>query len=345
MVLFWSESEFCGPYRGSCGPNAMAMGASWAYQSYQGTSAEPATVRMVRRMQAANRCDANGVTNGGKITAQFLADGFAVDRQASGSNFAAWLAARLARPNVAVVELSNGQALRDSISGQSEDASNLQYHFILACFYHTGGYSPHFGVSLPAGFACSDGDNNANNPIVGGVRTRRIADHRLQFYPTSVLAAARPVDLIAIAPRVALGGPTSNGGGNSMAGVPSGWSDDGTTLKAPNGVPVVFGFRNAVLHAGEAGAEIPVPWEAMNYPLAAEYASASIEPGNPSIGGGSRQDFRLGSLGYTTTRGVYRIWIGQDVLALGAVARQAQQSIAQTAALQAKLDKVKADVA
>jgi hypothetical protein len=91
--------------------------------------------------------------------------------------------------------------------------------------------------------------------------------------------------------------------------VPTGWKDDGKTLVAPNGVPVVMGFREYVL--GHS-------WDANNWPLAAEQvvSSGSIEPGNVSIGPGSRQDFRLTSLGWTETRNVYVIYVGQDIRAL-----------------------------
>ncbi len=89
--------------------------------------------------------------------------------------------------------------------------------------------------------------------------------------------------------------------------IPVGWKDDGKTLVAPNGVPVVRRFRDYILAHG---------WLAGNYPLKPEAALDSIEPGNASIGAGSRQDFRLSSLGYTTTRGVYVIWVGQDLVAL-----------------------------
>ena len=82
---------------------------------------------------------------------------------------------------------------------------------------------------------------------------------------------------------------------------PTGWKDDGKTLIAPNGIPVVHGFRDYVL------AHI---WDANNFPLAPEQviSSGSIEPGNAAIGPGSRQDFRLSSLGWTTTRNVYVIY-------------------------------------
>jgi hypothetical protein len=107
--------------------------------------------------------------------------------------------------------------------------------------------------------------------------------------------------------------------------IPSGWSDDGQTLTAHNKMTVVKGFRNEVLAGG---------WDADDWPLAVEYTSDSIEPGNPSIGAGSRQDFRKGSLGWTESKGVYRIWVRQD---LQAYARMLADARAQIAALQGEL--------
>jgi hypothetical protein len=109
--------------------------------------------------------------------------------------------------------------------------------------------------------------------------------------------------------------------------IPNGWHDDGVTLTAPNGIAVVKGFRNYILNN---------PWVDYDYPLAVEYTSSSIEPGNPAIGAGSRQDFRLGSLGYTTTKGVYQIWIGQDFVA------QQQQIAADKATISALQSRIAA---
>ena len=109
--------------------------------------------------------------------------------------------------------------------------------------------------------------------------------------------------------------------------LPSGWKDDGKTLVAPNGVPVVHGFRDYVLTHN---------WEAHNWPLAPEQVitSGSIEPGNASIGPGSRQDFRLASLGWTEARNVYVIYVGQDIQALS---HQLVAANAQIATLEAQV--------
>jgi hypothetical protein len=102
-----------------------------------------------------------------------------------------------------------------------------------------------------------------------------------------------------------------NEGGATTMTIPGGWKDDGKTLVAPNGVPVVRGFRDYVLSYSGG-------WEANNWPVVPEQviSSGSIEPGNASIGPGSRQDFRVTSLGWTEARNVYVIYVGQDIQAL-----------------------------
>jgi hypothetical protein len=116
----------------------------------------------------------------------------------------------------------------------------------------------------------------------------------------------------------------------NVSTIPTGWKDDGKTLVAPNGVPVVMGFREYVLaHSGENGGENG--WDANNWPLAAErvITSGSIEPGNAAIGPGSRQDFRLTSLGWTQSRNVYVIYVGQDIRALEQQLAAANAHVAQ----------------
>lgn len=116
------------------------------------------------------------------------------------------------------------------------------------------------------------------------------------------------------------GGPQTEG--SESVGIPEGWHDDGTTLTAPNGVVVVKGFREWVLTH---------PWDHDDYPLAVERVLPSIEPGNPSIGAGSRQDFRMTSLGWTTSRNVYKIWVGQDITALQAQVAKLEAQLKETA--------------
>ncbi len=87
-------------------------------------------------------------------------------------------------------------------------------------------------------------------------------------------------------------------GGPTMNNIPAGWHDDGTTLTAPNGVPVVLGFRAHILNAPS--------WDAGNMPQEAEYHADQVLLHNIAIGAGQRQCFRDGMLWYTTAKGV--VW-------------------------------------
>jgi hypothetical protein len=115
-----------------------------------------------------------------------------------------------------VLEIANGQALIDEVSGLGENANHLQYHYI--CGFGSSG----------DGWLFADGDNYAQGNV-------------LQRYSYATLAAAKPCAALAI--RITGGGP--------MAGVPAGWTDDGITLTAPNGTKVVQGFRTHVLQGWE----------------------------------------------------------------------------------------------
>ena len=89
--------------------------------------------------------------------------------------------------------------------------------------------------------------------------------------------------------------------------VPSGWKDDGTTLFAPNGIPVVNGFRLWILKGG---------WDSNNWPLEKEESVEQLELSNPSLGAGSRQVFRLGQLEWQKEKNeVFVGWIGAELLA------------------------------
>ncbi len=86
--------------------------------------------------------------------------------------------------------------------------------------------------------------------------------------------------------------------------VPIGWTDDGTTLTAPNGITVVQGFRARVLQG----------WDPTNLPLEKERNVDTVEQADPSIGAGSIQTFTNTRLGWTATKGIYMIPIGAELL-------------------------------
>ena len=89
-------------------------------------------------------------------------------------------------------------------------------------------------------------------------------------------------------------------------GVPQGWSDDGTTLKAPNGFIVVKDFRNHILASRS--------WPSWDVPLQEQEVRTLIEESNPGLGGGIRQIFSGHMLEWTSKIGVQEAHVGQELL-------------------------------
>lgn len=242
----WRESEFItigGVARnGACGPNALAMAESYANQAYTWTGT------IYQRMAAAGRLSASdGASTIYQLAAQAGAgaDGFKTAllgfNLAGLSDWFDWFIARLGENAAVIMETGNGQALIDSISGKGENAKNLVYHFITILGYFPGGYSSYAGRNLPAGFWCADGCNYAGGNV-------------LQFYPTSVIAAAKPSAALAIYLRVAIPTtPSPATGGSGNMGIPSGWTDANGVLTGPaSGLdgktyPFVGGMRQHAL--------------------------------------------------------------------------------------------------
>src|SRR5258708_21535545 len=100
-------------------------------------------------------------------------------------------------------------------------------------------------------------------------------------------------------------------GGNTL-NIPQSWHDDGKTLTAPNGHHVVLGFRDHVLN-------YPGGWSAGNQPMEEETHADPLEYSNPGLGAGQRQSFTWTTLEYTTARGVFEAWQGQELVALRAL--------------------------
>jgi Glycosyl hydrolases family 25 len=90
-----------------------------------------------------------------------------------------------------------------------------------------------------------------------------------------------------------------------MTQVPQGWTDDGTTLTAPNKIPVVLGFRDHVLNNN---------WDPANWPLEPETHYSPVEQSHPSLGGGQAQTFRWKRIEYTAAGGIVEGWLGQELL-------------------------------
>jgi hypothetical protein len=294
IVFVESEFQLAGQFA-TCGPNALAMGESYDTQSYISTAS------VATKMEKVGRAGAGGVSNMSGLEAQAKADGFRTARSGA-SGWKAWVIARLREGAPVIIEPSKGQVLRDLITGQGMDASNLQYHFNLAVGYWPGGHNDKAGKDLPEGFWMADGDNNATNPIVNGRRTRVVNGRNVQYYTAANLAQSAPYAVMAVYPKVQIGLV-------HPAGFPDGWTDDGTTLKAPGGQVVVKGFRVYLLAHPEL---VSGPHMADNYPIEPERSVSQVEAWNTAHGAGSVQTFHRMRLAWTAREGVYVMWLGDE---------------------------------
>jgi hypothetical protein len=96
--------------------------------------------------------------------------------------------------------------------------------------------------------------------------------------------------------------------GGQTVGVPAGWHDDPNKkiLTAPNGVQVTQGFRDYILTN---------EWNPEDIPLQAAQGLNPLELSNPSLGGGTQQITRESALEWTSKQGVFKAWIGQELIA------------------------------
>lgn len=103
--------------------------------------------------------------------------------------------------------------------------------------------------------------------------------------------------------------PYTTGGGGGMAGIPNGWTDDGSKLCAPNGHCFVLGFRGWMLSGAPIDPYYDVPLEDEEYP------QQVLAHGN--YGPGSAQHTVGGYLWFTQAKGVvYEKELGAERFAL-----------------------------
>jgi hypothetical protein len=100
----------------------------------------------------------------------------------------------------------------------------------------------------------------------------------------------------------------------TMSGLPSGATDNGTTITFSNGLVMVKGFRARYLQMAAAG-DIPADDE----PLVNEYPCNPVEQSNPTWWGtsgtnqGSAQETRYFRFGYSPLKGVRVTYVGQEL--------------------------------
>lgn len=247
-------TEFAGGFSGACGPTAATVAAG-AAQGF--VISEQTMINTTREMQAHGWASANGASSIYGVDNWLKMHGLSTTLYGYAEPFPVdWHSIILAQAGVrpVIVEIANGQALHDVETGSGENAVNLHYHFICIVGKQADGY------------IVADGDNFQ-------------VLSRFQIYSYAVLAAARPCAMIVVNMARKAAPPVSN--------LPAGWTDDGTTLRAPNCPQVVtLGNRDWILSTN---------WRPENVPITSAYA----------WNGGTRQDFLYCSLAWDKTRGVY----------------------------------------
>jgi hypothetical protein len=203
---FWRESEFVrvadGRWlTGACGPNALAMGWSWADQRHHGV------LEVYDAMRAHDLCDANGIS---RVDALRTAAGLLGVSTPSYRPYAEpWLDWRdfflgeLARGHAVLYLTTAAWRLRDAVSGEGENAVTdpddprcLRRHFLLIVGHAEQG--PH-----GAGWWACDGASYAGG---NNLFTDFRAENVLQFYTDENLAASEPCAALTIAPHEHAGG-------------------------------------------------------------------------------------------------------------------------------------------
>lgn len=194
----WRESEFARLpdgrlLTGACGPNALAMGWSWADQRHHGV------IEVYDAMRARDLCDPNGISRMDALrsTAQALGIPTPAYRQ-YGEPWPDWrdfFLGELQRGHAILYLTSDAWRLRDAISGEGENAVTepddprcLRRHFLLIVGHAEQG--PH-----GAGWWACDGASYAGgNHLFNDFR----AENVLQFYIDDILAASAPCAALAI---------------------------------------------------------------------------------------------------------------------------------------------------
>ena len=240
-------TEFWSGYTGTCGPTAATV-ADGAARGY--VISEQTMVDMTHHMIANGWASSNGASTIGGLANELTSRGLTVHNYGYAEPFTVdWHGTLLQYAGVKpiIIELANGQALHDIETGSGENAVNLHYHYICIVGKQDDGY------------IVADGDNYQ-------------VLQRFQIYSYAVLAAAQPCAMIVV--------EMKRGGTPPVSGIPAGWSDNGSVLRAPNNpYSVTQGFRDFVIANN---------WRNNDVPLNNAYGWGS--------NGGTRQDFAFTSI-------------------------------------------------
>lgn len=296
-------SEFQGGFHGTCGETALATAMVCSTPPIEDTQeAIDLMLSMTHEMISLGWASSSGSATTAHLRDEAVRRGFTYDT-GSFISFQQPLPNATTFHNLLLSTAGVKPIIIEIARAGVLEGNSVQYHFI--CIV---------GIT-DAGYICNDGDNP------------NITSH-LVTYSWNQIESAVPCGVLVLDMKE----------GSTMTTVPAGWTDDGVTLKAPNGHTVTQGFRAAVL-------AWPGGWEADNVPLENARGESPAAMGLKGTGG-TRQVFARRLLGWTDAEGVQSgVWLGQMFLTEEATATSRSAEIAsldnQVAALQAQVAALK----
>ncbi len=204
---------------GTCGETALAV----ALGCVQGRPAALGDLeRITADMQARGLASANGASTLAGLAQEARLQGARVLVEDDYANpfTADWHALILSYAGIApmVLQLSNGQALKDAVTGASDEAG-LQQHFVAILGKQAEGY------------VCNDGDQLANAVT-------------FRVYSYADLAAATPDGLLILADTTPGAPPAPPAAPKEPPmSLPQGYQDDGQTVTTPDGFTIAGAIR------------------------------------------------------------------------------------------------------
>ncbi len=202
-------SEFVGGYTGICGETALAVALAAA--NYREATPQD-ILDITAAMRAAGLAEANGASTLAGLAAFAKTRSAVVEQEYpyQADNFPGvdWANLLLSFAGHApmVLQLANGQALSDAVTG-AHDESGVKYHFIAV-----------LGRTVGGAYLCADGDNPQ-------------ATTGYETYTEPDLAAAQPCALLILKMGV------------KTVALPTGYQDINGAAVAPNGFKVVGAIR------------------------------------------------------------------------------------------------------
>lgn len=285
-------SEFQGGYHGTCGETALATAMVCSSAPIESTQdAINLLLSMTREMIGLGWASASGSTPTQRLHDEAIRRGFTPDA-GSFISYSEPLDPAVLHPLLLSTAGIKPIILEIARAGLLPgDEVGVQYHFI--CIV---------GIT-DAGYICNDGDNS------------QISQH-LVTYSWQQIEAAVPCGVLVL---------EMQQGANTMAGVPSGWTDDGSALHNPvNGFIVKGQIRYQLMQDGH---------DPLDVPLDNEVSVDQVEEANQGYGPGVVQYFKFSQYSAIPDPAnpgqwkAWRTWVGSEAAFLRSQAQTLRQQV------------------